>query len=83
MAIEDGYLSKDELEAAVSMICEAEDIEGLSLCALKSMLTIGQYLADRCLNEIEQRGALEFIEGAPVVDYVSDHTIETILTRRQ
>ncbi|WP_455296491.1 hypothetical protein [Brucella pituitosa] len=83
MTIEDGYLSKDELEAAVSMICEGEDIEGLSLCALKSMLTIGQYLTDRCLNEIEQRGELEFIEGAPVIDYVSNHVIETILTRRQ
>jgi hypothetical protein len=44
-------------------------------------LMITQFVTDLCLNEIERRGALDFVGGVPVVPYVSEHGVKTILTR--
>jgi hypothetical protein len=44
-------------------------------------MTITQFVTDLCLNEIERRGALDFLGGVPVIPYVSEHGVKTILTR--
>jgi hypothetical protein len=57
-------------------------------------MTITQFIADLCLNEIERRGELTYIPTsmkdagdpmpylAPIVPYHSDYFVETVLTRR-
>lgn len=48
------------------------------------LLTIATFVADLCLNEIERRGLLHVEpDGTPVVPYLSDHGVMTILTRDQ
>jgi hypothetical protein len=49
--------------------------------ALLIVVTIGQYLLDRGLAELERRGELQFEGGDPVVPYCSDHMVECALTR--
>lgn len=81
MSIYDGELTQGELEDAASSLADGNQIESLSLKALEAVLTIGQYLTDRCLVEIEERGELVVSDGQPVLPYVSDHSIESILAR--
>ena len=78
---EDDGMSKAELEAAALTIADGRQIEWLPSEQLIKVMTIGQYVADRCLAEIENRGELTFEDGMPLVPYQSDHVIETILTR--
>lgn len=73
-------MTKQELEEA------AYDMTGGNLADLASekiyrLMTVTQYVTDLCINEIERRGQLETHEGMPVVPYLSDHGVETILTR--
>lgn len=77
----DNELTQDELEAAVASLTSGLAVEELPSDEIIKLMTIGQYLADRGLAEIEKRGELEFHEGSPVMPYCSDHMIETVLTR--
>jgi hypothetical protein len=44
-------------------------------------MTITQHVTDLCLNELEHRGELLMLSDAPVLPYVCDYMLETILTR--
>jgi hypothetical protein len=44
---------------------------------------VTQHATDILLNEIERRGELTFLDNdVPIVPYMSDYTVETILTRQ-
>jgi hypothetical protein len=73
-------MSKAELiEAAYEVT--GGNLNDLSLDRVYRLITVSQYVTDLCLNEIERRGALTFHGNVPVVPYVADHLVETILTR--
>jgi hypothetical protein len=76
----DPHISKSELvEAAYGMT--GGNVKDLSLDQLLKLMTVTQYVTDLCLNEIEYRGELTFHEGSVVVPYMSEHMVETVLTR--
>jgi hypothetical protein len=78
-------LSKQELiEAAYAVT--GGNVGKLSLEQLQRLMTVTQYVTDLCLNEIERRGELTYFPGkdgglTPIVPYMSDHMVETVLTR--
>lgn len=48
------------------------------------LLTVVTFVGDLCLNEIERRGLLHVMpDGTPVVPYLSEHAVATVLTREQ
>jgi hypothetical protein len=61
------------------------NIKDLSVDQICRLMTVTQFVSDLCLNEIERRGELTFAPGptglVPIVPYLSDHVVETILTR--
>jgi len=57
------------------------NVKDLSLDQIDRLMTITQHVTDLCLNEIERRGQLIFLDGSPVVPYCSDYMVETVLTR--
>ena len=57
------------------------NLQGLRLDQLHRLITITQHVTDLCLNEIERRGELTFLAGAPVVPYHCEYMVETVLTR--
>lgn len=74
-------MTKEELEASARYLAGERELEELTTDEIHKLMTLGQYLTDRGLAAIEQRGELEWHEGAPVLPYMSMHTIETVLTR--
>jgi hypothetical protein len=44
-------------------------------------VTVTQFVTDLCPNELEDRGELVLVGDTPLVPYVADYRIETILTR--
>ena len=73
-------ITKEELLNA------AYDITGGSLSDLThdqilKLMTVTQYVTDICLNEIEDRGKLTFLDDVVIVPYQCEHYAETILTR--
>lgn len=73
-------MSKEELiEAAYVMT--AGNVADLSLRQLLRLMTITQFVTDTCLNEIERRGELTFMDDVPIVPYQCEHVVETVLTR--
>jgi hypothetical protein len=58
------------------------DVADLSLEKLYERMTVTQFVTDLCLNEVERRGELTWMEGAPVVPYTADYGVGTVLTRR-
>jgi hypothetical protein len=44
-------------------------------------MTVSQFVTDLCLNELEYRGELVLLGDTPLVPYVADHMVETVLTR--
>lgn len=74
-------VTRGELEHALALIAGTAAVEHLPSHQIEKIMTVGQYLTDRGLAEIERRGEIVFIEGAPSLPYWSDHVIETILTR--
>lgn len=75
------HMTKDELEQCAMLITHGLAVEDLPSDEIRKLMTVGQYLTDRGLAEIEKRGELEYHDGEPVMPYCSDHMIETILTR--
>ena len=69
------------LTATVELLgCEPEQ---MTLDRLLHLITLTQHATDLLLNEIEERGELTFHrdDGAPIIPYMSDHFVHTILTR--
>jgi hypothetical protein len=73
-------MTKDELNEALARITGG-DLRALPLATLRRLITVTQYSTDVLLNEIEERGELTFIGDAPVIPYIAEHEVETILTR--
>jgi hypothetical protein len=57
------------------------NLRDLNIDQIESLMTASQFVTDLCLNEVERRGELAFFDGKPVIPYVSDHFVETVLTR--
>jgi len=76
----DSMMSKEELLDAARKVAGAE-IEDLALDELRRLMTVTQYLTDVCLNEIERRDELTYLNGIMIVPYMCDHDVETVLTR--
>lgn len=73
-------LSRSELtEASYEMT--GGNLKDLSLEQLQRLMTITQHVTDICLNEIERRGELTFMDGSPVLPHHSEYIVETVLTR--
>jgi len=53
----------------------------LSLDQLERLMTVTQFVTDLCLNEIERRGELTFLGNMPILPYLCEHSVETVLTR--
>lgn len=76
-------LTKEQLETAASVVTGGPQIEELSTLEIQRVVTVGQYLTDRCVAELECRGELEFHDDGPCLPYMSEHSVECILTRAQ
>ncbi len=74
-------MSKEELTVAAYEITGG-NLKDVPLERIYRLMTITQYVTDLCLNEVEIRGMLETHEGMPAVPYLSDHGVETVLTRQ-
>jgi hypothetical protein len=61
-------MTKDELNEALARITGG-DLRALPLATLQRLITVTQYSTDVLLND------------APVISYVAEHSVETILTR--
>lgn len=73
-------MTKEELvNAAYDMT--GGNVADLSVDKIERLMTVTQYVTDICLNELEQRNAILTRDGFPVVPYVADHMVETMLTR--
>jgi hypothetical protein len=75
------YLTRDVLETAVGELLGG-DIR-FDLDRLYHLITLTQHATDLLLNEIERRGELDFVDGMPIVPYLSNHLVETVLTREE
>lgn len=73
-------LSKDELQSAVRDLL-GDDVANLPLPRLWRLITVTQHATDVLLNELEERGELASEDGIPIVPYMSDYVLDTILTR--
>ena len=74
-------ISKEDLIAETAELLGG-NVAKLSLDRLLHLITITQHATNVLLNEIERRDRLTFNEeGIPVLPYVSDYRLETILTR--
>lgn len=77
----DEQISAAELEAAADTLTGGRAPADLTSDDLRRLITIGQYVTDLCMVEIEARGELAWHEGVPVIPYWSDHVLDTVLTR--
>jgi hypothetical protein len=73
-------MAKRELVEAAYEITGG-NVKDLSLDQIHRLMTITQHVTDLCLNEIERRGELTFLDGSPLVPYQCDYMVETVLTR--
>jgi hypothetical protein len=74
-------MTKEELMAAADDMLDGDDISAMTLDEIIRLMTVTQYIADRCLNEVERRGALEWHQGMPIVPYCCEYFEPTVLTR--
>jgi hypothetical protein len=73
-------MTKQELiEAGYDMT--GGNVADISMAQLKRLMTVTQFVTDLCINEIEARGKLSFVDGVPVIPYDCDHGVETVLAR--
>lgn len=73
-------MTEQQLKEAANRITGGR-LSELTYTELTQFMTVTQYLTHLCLNEVERRGELTFFDGDPIVPYVSEHSVETILTR--
>jgi hypothetical protein len=74
-------MTRQELEERAADMLGQESLAEMKTRDLQELMTVTQYITDMCLSLIEDRGDLEFDEGIPIVPYMSDFAVETILTR--
>lgn len=74
-------MTKEELESSAALLTGGAEVEQLETVDILRLVTIGQYLTDRCLAELEKRNELELHEGQLTVPYMSEHSVECWLTR--
>jgi len=72
--------TKDVLITATAELLGG-DVAGIPLDRLYHLITLAQHATDLLLNEIERRGEICYVEGRPIVPYLADYSVETILTR--
>jgi hypothetical protein len=72
--------TKDVLITATAELLGG-DVAGISLDRLYHLITLTQHATDVLLNEIERRGEIYYLGGMPIVPYLADYSVETILTR--
>ena len=75
-------IPKDVLQSTTADLLGG-DVTGFDLERLWHLITITQHATNLLLNEIERRGELTVMpeDGTPIVPYMSDYMVETILTR--
>ena len=73
-------LTKDLLQTSTAALLGG-DVADMPSDRLLHLITVTQHATDLLLNEIERRGELTFHGEIPIVPYISDYRIETILTR--
>jgi hypothetical protein len=74
-------MSKAELlSAAADMLGGAAKDQ--SSTHLLHRMTVAQFVTDLCLNEIDDRDALQVSNGAAEIPYHCEYWVETVLTRR-
>ena len=83
MATKADAMTKRELIEAASKITggNIHNIQDLTVKKLERLMTVTQFVTDLCLNELEERGKLVLLGDTPVVPYVADYRVETVLTR--
>jgi hypothetical protein len=74
-------MTREELEDRAGRMLGKRDLSELKTLELQELMTVTQYITDICLALIEDRGDLEFEDDMPIIPYMSDFAIETILTR--
>lgn len=74
-------MPRDVLETTTAELLGG-DITTFDLDRLYHLITLTQHATDILLNEIERRGKLAFHEDMPIILYISDYAVGTILTRR-
>jgi len=76
-------MTKQELIEAASKMTggDSRNIQDLTVEQLERLMTVTQFVTDLCLNELEYGGELVLLGDTPLVPYVADHMVETVLTR--
>jgi hypothetical protein len=76
-------MTKQELIEAASKMTggDSRNIQDLTVEQLERLMTVTQFVTDLCLNELEYRGEPVLLGDTPLVPYVADHMVETVLTR--
>jgi hypothetical protein len=73
-------MTKQELIKAADKMTGG-NIQDLTVKKLERLMTVTQFVTDLCLNELEDRAELALVGDTPLVPYVADYRVETILTR--
>ena len=71
-------LAEAELKQAAHALI-GDDLASMTFDQLLRLITVAQYITDITLNEIEARGELTFHEELPIVPYISNYSVETVL----
>lgn len=75
-------LTKKHLDDALTMILGGRHLAQIEGPVVEMLFTCICYSHDVVLNELERRGLIPLAEdGAPMLPYLSEHMVETILTR--
>jgi len=82
-AAEESDMSKTTKDVLITATAEllGGDVAGISLDRLYHLITLTQHATDVLLNEIERRGEIHYLGSMPIVPYLADYSVETILTR--
>lgn len=73
-------IAREELiEAAYEVT--GGNLADLTKVQIWRLMTVTQFVTDLCLNELEERDELTFVDDTVVVPYQSEHVVQTILTR--
>ena len=57
-------------------------LKNLTTEKIMELITVTQYVTDICINELEERKEIGFLDGMPIIPYECEHSVETILTRQ-
>lgn len=86
-------ISEEDMNMAALAVCDVlvgrtlfpSDFNKLSVEDVLRLMTITQYVTNLGINELERRGELKMCDDcqSPIIPYMSNHAVETILTREQ